>query len=39
MSTLDHAEGDGSSFAAALISKFDIDIVQHAIYGGFYIHR
>lgn len=39
VSTLEHEEGAGDAFAASVIAGFDIDIVRHAIYGGYYIHR
>ena len=39
VSTLEHEEGAGHAFAASVISRFDLDIVRHAIYGDHYIHR
>ena len=39
MSSLEYEEGSGSLFAAAVIDRFDLDIVQHAIYDNYYIHR
>ena len=39
MSSLEYEEGSGSSFAAAVIDRFDLDIVRHAIFDNYYIHR
>ena len=39
VSALGHKEGDGKAFAAAVITRFDLDIVRHAIFDTGYISR
>ena len=39
MSSLEYEEGSGAAFAAAVIDRFDLDIVRHAIFDSCYIHR
>ena len=39
VSSLEHEEGDGKAFTAAVIARFDLDIVQHAIFDNSYMSR
>ena len=36
---MEHKEGDGKHFTAAVLARFDLDIVRHAIFDKGYISR
>ena len=39
VSSLEFPEGNGKRFAAAVIGRFDLDIVRHCIFDNYYISR